>query len=128
VILTGVLGYLFAFPVPRLLGLPAWTGAAGLTASAGIAGWVEFYLLRRSITRRIGPTGIPRTALLRLWTAGLLAGGAGWAAMQLLDPRHQMVRGIAALGVFSLVYGLVTLALGVPEATGLLGRVMRRRG
>jgi putative peptidoglycan lipid II flippase len=128
VILTGALGWFFAFPLPRLLGLPAWTGAAGLTASAGIAGWLEFLLLRRSITARIGPTGIPRAALLRLWAAGLLAGGAGWGVMQLLDPRHQMLRGIAALGVFSLVYGLVTLALGVPEAKGLVGRVVRRRG
>jgi putative peptidoglycan lipid II flippase len=126
VILTGALGWFFAFPLPRLLGLPAWTGAVGLTASAGIAGWLEFLLLRRSITARIGPTGIAPAALLRLWGAGLLAGAAGWGVMQLLDPRHQTIRGIAALGVFALVYGIVTLALGVPEARGLVGRLTRR--
>jgi putative peptidoglycan lipid II flippase len=126
VILTGVLGYLFAFPLPRLLGLPAWTGAVGLTASAGMAGWVEFLLLRRSITSRIGPTGIPLPALLRLWAAGLLAGSAGYGVLQLLDPARHMIRGVAALAVFSLVYGLVTLALGVPEARALVGRVTRR--
>jgi putative peptidoglycan lipid II flippase len=126
VLLTGLLGYLFAFPLPRLLGLPAWTGAAGLTASAGIAGWLEFLLLRRSITARIGRTGIPLPALVRLWGAGLLAGAAGWGVMELLDPRHQMARGIAALVVFALVYGLATLALGVPEARALVARVRRR--
>ena len=42
---------LFALPLPRLLGIePRW-GAAGLTASAGIAGWVEFALLRRGLRR-----------------------------------------------------------------------------
>jgi putative peptidoglycan lipid II flippase len=126
VILTGVLGYLFAFPLPRMLGLPAWTGAVGLTASAGIAGWLEFLLLRRSITGRIGHTGIAPSALARLWGAGLLAGIAGWGVMQLLDPSHQMARGIAALSVFALVYGLATLALGVPEARALASRLRRR--
>jgi putative peptidoglycan lipid II flippase len=122
VILTGVLGYLFAFPLPRLLGLPAWTGAAGLTASAGVAGWVEFLLLRRSITGRIGPTGIARALLLRLWGSALLAGVTGWGVMQLITPRHQMIRGIAALLAFAIVYGIVTLALRVPEARALVAR------
>lgn len=126
VFLTGVLGYLFAFPLPRMLGLPAWTGAAGLTASAGIAGWLEFLLLRRAISARIGRTGIPRAALLRLWVAALLAGSAGWAMMQLIDPSHQRLRGAAAIGSFALVYGLVTLALGVPEARALVARARRR--
>jgi hypothetical protein len=46
--------------------------------------------------------------------------------MQLMDPAHQMIRGLVAIGAFGLVYGVVTLALGVPEARGLLGRVLRR--
>ncbi len=126
VILTGVLGYLFAFPLPRMLNLPAWTGAVGLTASAGMAGWLEFLLLRRAISRRIGPTGIPRIALARLWIAGLAAGAAGWGVMLVLDPRHQMIRGITALVTFAIVYGAITVALGVPEARALMGRVTRR--
>jgi len=126
VCLTGILGYLFAFPLPRMLGLPAWTGAAGLTASAGIAGWVEFYLLRRAITERIGPTALPAGRLARLWGAGLVAGAAGFGAMHLLGASHHMVRGLAALGTFALVYGAGTVALNVPEARALSGRVLRR--
>src|SRR5207244_1344053 len=40
VILTTVLGYGFAIPLPRMIGVAPMWGAAGLTASAGIAGWV----------------------------------------------------------------------------------------
>ena len=36
VVLTTVLGYLFAIPLPRLLGIAQLWGAAGLTISAGI--------------------------------------------------------------------------------------------
>jgi putative peptidoglycan lipid II flippase len=126
VILTGVLGYLFAFPLPRLLGLPAWTGAAGLTASAGIAGWVEFLLLRRAVTARIGRTGLPRGSLVKLWGAGLAAGAAGFGVMQLISASHPSIRGAVALVVFALAYGVATLAMGIPEAKSIAGRVLRR--
>src|SRR4029079_6225490 len=59
VILTTGLGYLFAIPLPRLLGQDAHWGAAGLTISAGIAGWIEFLFLRSRLNRRIGNTGLP---------------------------------------------------------------------
>ena len=49
VVLTVTLGYLCALPLPRLLGIDSHWGVAGLTFSAGIAGWVEFALLRRGI-------------------------------------------------------------------------------
>ncbi|MBC7671412.1 MAG: murein biosynthesis integral membrane protein MurJ [Polaromonas sp.] len=126
VALTGLLGYLFAFPLPRLLGLPAWWGAAGLTASAGIAGWVEYWLLRRAITARIGPTRLPPRTLATLWGAGLAAAVVGWGTGLLLASGGHMVRGFAVLAAFSLAYGLVTLALGVPEARGIVAKVLRR--
>ncbi|MEO6526023.1 MAG: murein biosynthesis integral membrane protein MurJ [Gemmatimonadaceae bacterium] len=126
VLLTGVLGYLFAFPLPRALGLAPWTGAAGLTASAGIAGWLEFLLLRRSISGRIGPTGVGARRLLQLWGASIVAGVAGWGTSQLAAGAPHMVSGIAAIAVFAVVYGLATLALGVPEARGLVRRALRR--
>jgi putative peptidoglycan lipid II flippase len=126
VILTGVLGYLFAFPLPRALALQPWVGVAGLTASAGIAGWVEFWLLRRSITRRIGRTGTTRRQLFTLWGAGILAGIVGLAITRLWSGGRSLVGSVLAIAAFSLVYGLVTLALGVPEARALVARVSRR--
>src|SRR3989454_1193435 len=69
VALTTVLGYLCAIPLPPAIGLdPKW-GAAGLTASAGVAGWIEFALLRRSLNKRIGHTGLPIGYVLKLWLA-----------------------------------------------------------
>ncbi len=42
VTLTTLLGILFALPLPHWLGIDQKWGVAGLTASAGIAGWIEF--------------------------------------------------------------------------------------
>jgi putative peptidoglycan lipid II flippase len=54
VVLTLGLGYVCALPLPRLLGLDQRWGTAGLTFSAGIAGWLEFVLLRRSMHLPLG--------------------------------------------------------------------------
>jgi hypothetical protein len=86
---------------------------------------VEFLLLRRALTRRIGRTGIARSLLARLWAASLLSGAAGYGMMLLISPRHQLVRGAAAIVTFGIVYGAATLALGVPEARGLVARARR---
>jgi hypothetical protein len=64
--------------------------------------------------------------MLRLWIAGVLAGAAGWAVLQLVSPVHHMARGIAALAVCTAVYGLITLAFGVPEAKAITRRILRR--
>jgi putative peptidoglycan lipid II flippase len=126
VVLTGALGYVFAYPLPPLLGLPAWTGVAGLTASAGIAGWVEFYLLRRSIAKRLGRTGMSRAQLAQLWSAGIVAGLCSLGVMRVLGHNHPFAAGSLAMGIFALVYGAATLALGVPQARSIAGRVLRR--
>jgi putative peptidoglycan lipid II flippase len=126
VALAAALGYLFALHLPRLLWLSAWTGAIGLTLSAGLAGWVEFLLLRRTVVARVGPGRLPRGALLRVWAAALPAGALGFAAMRLLDGLRPQVRGALSLALFGLAYGLLTLALGVPEARALVARLRRR--
>src|SRR6266516_5012297 len=78
VALTTALGYLFAIPFPRWLGIPAVWGAAGLTASAGIAGWVEMLMLRRRLNTRIGRTGLAVDYLTKLWVSAILAGLAAF--------------------------------------------------
>ncbi|MEP7327522.1 MAG: murein biosynthesis integral membrane protein MurJ [Gemmatimonadota bacterium] len=118
--LTIVLGYLFSIPLPGLLGIaPRW-GAAGLTVSAGIAGWVEFVLLRKSLNARLGPTGIPASLLVRLWGAALLAAGMAWLADYLLPALHPVLRAVAVLGIYGAMYFSMTLALRIPEAWRLL--------
>ncbi|MEO8200273.1 MAG: murein biosynthesis integral membrane protein MurJ [Gemmatimonadota bacterium] len=125
VTLTIVLGYFFAIQGPHLVGVPARWGAAGLTISAGIAGWLEFYLLRRSMNRRIGTTGIPPSLLAKLWGSAGLGAAAGWGALVLLPPRHPIMVAAVVLSVYGLVYLGSTMALKVPQAESLLKRFVR---
>jgi putative peptidoglycan lipid II flippase len=125
VTLTTVLGYLCALPLPRLLGIDAKWGVAGLTASAGIAGWIEFALLRRSLNRRIGRTGLSASYVSKLWLAALLAAGIGWGFKFLLGELQPIPLAAVVLGGYGVAYFGVTYFLGVPEAKAVISRVTR---
>ena len=125
VTLTTVLGYLFAIPLPPLLGLdPKW-GVAGLTASAGIAGWIEFALLRRTLNKRIGQTGLTLNYVARLWLAAGVGAGLGWVIKLAIGQRHPVIVAAAVLVPFGVAYFGVAAALRVPEAGALIRRALR---
>ena len=126
VFLTTLLGYLCAVPLPPLLGVdPKW-GVAGLTASAGIAGWLEFFLLRRGLNRRIGATGLPFLLLSGLWAAALAGAAAGYAAGQWITVVQPWARAALILAPFGAVYLGLTMAAGVREARAIGGRLFGR--
>jgi putative peptidoglycan lipid II flippase len=126
VVLTTALGYLAAIPLPGLLGVPARWGVAGLTASAGVAGWVEFALLRRGLNRRVGRTGLDPRLAGRLWLAAGAAGIAGGAvALWLPLGNHPIGLAVVVIGVYGGVYFSAASALGVEEAA-LFWRRLRR--
>ena len=131
IVLTLVLGYAAAVWLPTWLGFDARWGTAGLTASAGVAGWDEFVLLRRALTQRLGTFAMPRGHVPKLWLAAVSAAGVAWALLWLLHPETLggLLRTLAAigiLGVFGATYLLLTAMLQVGEAQALVGRVFRR--
>lgn len=150
VALTGVLGYLFAIPlrpllisgmtvahipIPIIHGSTKPLGAIALTVTAGIAGWLEFALLRRALARRAGPVRLPRIYLAKLWVSAIGAGIAGAAFYRFLTPvvgAHlprifpPIRDGVIVCGIFGVVYFVAAILLGVPEARATLGRFLLR--
>ncbi len=125
VILTIVLGYLFAFPLPRLLHLDPKLGLAGLTASAGIAGWIEFLLLRATLRKRVEPFSLPPGLALRLWSAALLAVAIIFPLKHFFDG-HPLIAGIILLPWYGALYLSGTLAFRVPEAWAIFEKVLAK--
>jgi putative peptidoglycan lipid II flippase len=125
VALTTGLGYLCALPLPIALGInPKW-GVAGLTASAGIAGWIEFALLRRSLNRRIGKTGLAGSYVLKLWLAALISAGIGWGLKLLVAGFQPIPLAAVVLGSYGVSYFGITFALGIPASHDVIGRLLR---
>jgi len=127
VILTTALGYFCALPLPRLLGLdPRW-GVAGLTASAGFAGWVEFLLLRGGMNRRIGRSEFPASFFLRLWLAAVIAAAVAWGIKLGLHPQRPLLAAILILVPYGAVYLGCTELFGVEQARGIVRRIFKSR-
>jgi putative peptidoglycan lipid II flippase len=120
------LGYLLAVHVPVALGISRLWGAAGLTVSASVAGWLELLLLRRSLNTRVGRTGLPAAYVAMLWLLGGAAAAAGWGLRSVLPPIHPAVAAVAVLGPFGVLYLGGALMCGVPEATALARRLRGR--
>jgi putative peptidoglycan lipid II flippase len=127
--LTGACGYAFALPLRGAYDYePVW-GAFGMTASAGVAAWLEFLLLRRWLAARIGGVPVPTRLGFGALAAAAAAGVAGAATWWGLSPRLPItVAAAAACAVFGGAYVAAMAVTGVPEAQDLLRRVRGRLG
>jgi len=128
VLLTLVLGYSSALVLPRALGVdPRW-GIAALTTASGVAGWVEFALLRRALDRRLGPTGVALRYVGKLWLAAGLGAAAAWGVKLALGTEHAVLLAVVALGAYGALYFGVTAAMSVGETAAIATRLRARIG
>jgi putative peptidoglycan lipid II flippase len=127
VVLTVLLGYLAAFPLPRLLNIDPKIGLAGLPASAGVAGWVEFLLLRGSLRKRIGSFSVPVERLLQLWSAAAAAAALAYPLKSWLSGKP-LIAGMVILPSYGLLYLCATLLWQIPEAQTFVSWFWRSPG
>ena len=128
VALTISLGLVAALRLPAWIGIDARWGVAGLTASAGVAAWVEFLLLRRSIARRIGDAGFELREVVPLWFFALIAALPAWGVKLAIGPDRPLLLGLIALPLYGGAYYAAAVAAGVAEARAASGRVARLLG
>lgn len=145
VALTAVLAYWSAVKLPGELGIPKELGGIGITATTGVAAWIEFLLLRWKLSRRIGKTGLTKKNLAALWGSASLAAltgiaikaalvikvganlataemGAAFLPMPLMSP---ITTAACVLPVFGVIYFVLTTLLNIPESVKLTGRFWR---
>ena len=128
VVLTVALGYVAALKLPAWLGVdPLWS-VAGLTASAGVAAWVEFVLLRRSIARRIGPVGVDGRYVGTLWLAAGIAALPALGIKWMIGVDHPLILGLVALPIYGAGYFALCAGFKLPEAAAVFGRLGRLVG
>ena len=124
--MTTVLGYFGAVYIPPLLGIEIQWGTVGLTLTAGIAGWVEFLLLRRSLNGKIGKTGLPFDFVVKLWTAAIIAAALGWAIKLAVGTSlHPILIALLVASPYGITYFLIAALFRVKEARDIVNRVLR---
>lgn len=128
ILFATILGILFAFYLPGALGLDATWGTVGITAASGLAGWIEYYFLRRTLNKKIGATGLPLAFQSKLWVAALLSAVSGFLVAHFVIPLqvHIILQATASLSIFGIVYFALTCAFKVEQALALGKRILRR--
>ena len=125
---TAVLGLASALLMPKALGIPMQWGAVGLTASAGLAGWIEFHLLRRKMNRKLGPTGVSVSMMAKLWSAASLAALAAYVVEHYLSDHGPIITAMFVLSTYGVAYFAVTFLLRIKVCVEVVGKVTRRMG
>jgi putative peptidoglycan lipid II flippase len=117
-----ILGYSGAVLLPAALTIdPKW-GAAGLTTAGGIAGWIELWLLRASLRRRVGDVTPPFSYAWQLWIVALVAAGAARLLHEVGPRMSPLVAGLVVLPLYGLLFLAGTRVLGI----GFSGRLRLR--
>jgi putative peptidoglycan lipid II flippase len=129
VTLTALAGWAVTLPLRELFGYDARWGAFGLTASAGVAAWLEFEVLRRTLRTRLGSLPMPTQLGFGALAIALIAGGAARFAAHVMATHgaRGWLAALVAVAVFGVLYLGSMLSFRVPEAQVFLARVLRRR-
>jgi putative peptidoglycan lipid II flippase len=146
VTITVLLGLLLAFPLRPYISQVLWyipglrlplianaevaLGAVGLTLAAALAGCVEYLCLERSLRKRIGPTPVPQTFLVKTWLAALFAAAIALGAEQMLSKINFSIRiynfePLIMIGIYGLLFLLLAIALKLDEAKFFVRRLLK---
>jgi putative peptidoglycan lipid II flippase len=104
-------------------------GPVGLGLAAAVAAWFEWWLLQRSLSRRIGGVHPSGSALVRMLAAAAPAAAVGRVvAWALPATTNNVLEAVLVVGAFAAIYGIASLLLGLGEAHAALRRVRRLIG
>src|SRR5204862_8250477 len=98
-------------------------GLARLTAAAGVAGWIEFLLLRWKLHQRIGSVAPASAFLAKLWLSALISAALGLGIKLAVGHRHPILVATAVLITYGGLYFLLTSMVGIPETQTVLRRL-----
>ncbi len=117
-----------AFPLRDAFGYGPGMAAFGLTATTGVAGWIELTLLRRSLAAHIGSPPIPWKLAGGAIAAATVAAGLAYGTSRLALSLELAgwLAAIAAIGVFGVVYLGAMMAAKVPETAAITRRLVPR--
>lgn len=126
VVLAGALGLSLMFQLEKtdVMGHPI--GVVGLSLAAGMAAWVEWFLLRRGLRKLIGPVGAGAGWLARTFAAAAIPAAALHFAYLSLPPQPALPAAMVVVVLYAACYFGLARLLGVQEVNTALATILRR--
>lgn len=103
-------------------------GPVGLTGAAGVAAWLEWWLLRRRLAGAIGDVRPPPGDVARMVAAAVAAAAAGRGLVLLLPDLGSVGTALVVLGAYGGVYLGLARLFGLEEGRAFVKRFRRTLG
>ncbi len=125
VLVNGGLGLFFTFPLRAWLNLSPEHCAALLGMGSGVAGYLEFFLIKRSLAVKIGNLKNPDSKLLPIWSIAIFSAGMTYFIKKII-PFGPIPKGICTLSLFGSLYLILTYRFQIEESRVFVQSILRR--
>jgi len=100
-------------------------GVFGLALGAGVAAWVEWWLLKRALKQRLGRVAPRISAVARMFASAGAGAAAGWGVRMVLPDMEPFIQAFLVLGTYGVVYFAVAAILGLEQSGAIFRRVRK---
>ena len=126
VAIAAIGGIIVALPARNILQISPVEAAGLLAAVAGLAGWIEYLCLRRSLKQLLGDFRVEPALGLRLWGFALCSAVLAFTAKKLLPTFYPAARGIAILAIYGSCYLGATIVFNIGQGARIRSALTRR--
>lgn len=123
--LSIILGVIFALKMPSFLGIDKSWGTVGIALAAAISGWLELFLLRQNLSKRIGKTALGWAYGAKLWSSAIFAALVALGVKLLIGSQHPVIAGVLILTPYGVTYFVLTTIFRIPQTRSITKRVER---
>ena len=101
--------------------------ALGLALAGGVSGILEFYLLKRSLTKKIGPIDFQIKILFKIFVAALAASLIAYMSQTMLEAIVQpWLKGICILTIFGMFYLYFTFYMKIELSRQIVQKIQNK--
>lgn len=126
VLISTVFGYLMVTKMHEWIGFDHKWSAIALVGASGISGWIEFVLIEKALSKKIGRFYLDFGNIKLIIVSALLSGAIASLTRFFISSNYPLLRGAFGLGIFSMSYGLVSLYFKIPQAIRIWNRIYKK--
>lgn len=122
VALSSTLGYYASQYAPYFLHINTLYGTVGITVASGLSGWVEYRMLRYTLSKVVGKVTLGKRYIVSLWICALIAAGIAYPIKSMLH-YHPITIALVVLSLYGIIYFALSLLFKIDEMKNLLSMI-----
>jgi hypothetical protein len=97
----------------------------GISLASGISAWIEYWLLKRSLSKDIGQVDAQASYQIKVWLSAIASGAFSFFIFNLINSNSMIIK-INAIGTYGICYFLFTYFLKIPESKSIVSKVLSK--